>query len=128
LQPLVDALKAHVLSCPVVHADETPVAMLAPGNGKTHRAYLWAYAADAFEPLRAVVFAICRMTHYVGTSAGAVTTSDELTLGLRTPRWASYLTLSTGTFFADVPVTFFAWMSAANCATVKEVAEVTFAS
>ena len=56
LQPLVDALKAHVLSCPVVHADETPVAMLAPGNGKTHRAYLWAYAAGAFEPLRAVVY------------------------------------------------------------------------
>ncbi len=56
LQPLVDALKAHVLSCAVVHADETPVAMLAPGHGKTHRAYLWAYAAGAFEPLRAVVY------------------------------------------------------------------------
>jgi transposase len=56
LQPLVDALKAHVLSCAVVHADETPVAMLAPGNGKTHRAYLWAYAAGAFESLRAVVY------------------------------------------------------------------------
>ena len=56
LQPLVDALKAHVLRCPVVHADETPVSMLAPGTGKTHRAYLWAYAAGAFEPLRAVVY------------------------------------------------------------------------
>ena len=56
LQPLVDALKGHVLACAVVHADETPVAMLAPGKGKTHRAYLWAYAAGAFEPLRAVVY------------------------------------------------------------------------
>lgn len=56
LQPLVDALKRHVLACPVVHADETPVAMLAPGKGKAHRAYLWAYAAGAFEPLRAVVY------------------------------------------------------------------------
>lgn len=56
LQPLVDALKRHVLGCAVVHADETPVAMLAPGKGKTHRAYLWAYAAGAFEPLRAVVY------------------------------------------------------------------------
>lgn len=56
LQPLVDALKRHVLACAVVHADETPVAMLAPGKGKTHRAYLWAYAAGAFEPLRAVVY------------------------------------------------------------------------
>lgn len=26
-------------------ADETPVAMLAPGKGKTQRAYLWAFAA-----------------------------------------------------------------------------------
>jgi len=60
LQPLVDALKAQVLSCPVVHADETPVAMLAPGNGKTHRAYLWAYAAGSFEPLRAVVYDFTR--------------------------------------------------------------------
>jgi transposase len=56
LQPLVDALKAHVLRGRVVHADETPVAMLAPGTGKTHRAYLWAYASGAFEPLRAVVY------------------------------------------------------------------------
>jgi len=56
LQPLVDALKAHVLGRGVVHADETPVAMLSPGSGKTHRAYLWAYASGAFEPLRAVVY------------------------------------------------------------------------
>ena len=41
LQPLVDALKADILSHSVVHADETPVQMLKPGNGKTHRAYLW---------------------------------------------------------------------------------------
>ena len=56
LQPLVDALKAQILQCAVVHADETPVAMLAPGTGKTHRAYLWAYASGVFEPLRAVVY------------------------------------------------------------------------
>ncbi|HSW19642.1 MAG TPA: IS66 family transposase [Ramlibacter sp.] len=56
LQPLVDALKAQVLGCAVVHADETPVAMLAPGTGKTHRAYLWAYASGAFEQMRAVVY------------------------------------------------------------------------
>lgn len=56
LQPLVDALKAQILQCAVVHADETPVAMLAPGTGKTHRAYLWAYASGLFEPLKAVVY------------------------------------------------------------------------
>ncbi len=56
LQPLADALKRHVLACQVAHADETPVAMLSPGDGKTHRAYLWAYAAGVFEPLKAVVY------------------------------------------------------------------------
>lgn len=56
LQPLVDALKEQILQCAVVHADETPVAMLAPGTGKTHRAYLWAYASGLFEPLKAVVY------------------------------------------------------------------------
>ena len=59
LQPLVDALKDDVLSHSVVHADETPVAMLAPGKKKTHRAYLWAYAAGAFEDLKAVVYDFC---------------------------------------------------------------------
>lgn len=40
LQPLVDALTAELLKHDVLHADETPVAILKPGNGKTHRAYL----------------------------------------------------------------------------------------
>ena len=40
LQPLVDALKAEILTHRVLHADETPVQMLKPGKGTTHRAYL----------------------------------------------------------------------------------------
>jgi hypothetical protein len=59
LQPLVDALKAEILTHSVVHADETPVQMLKPGSGKTHRAYLWAYAAGAFEDTKAVVYDFC---------------------------------------------------------------------
>ena len=59
LQPLVEALKAEILSHSVVHADETPVQMLKPGTGKTHRAYLWAYAAGAFEESKAVVYDFC---------------------------------------------------------------------
>ena len=59
LQPLVDALKNAVLQHAVLHADETPVAMLKPGNKKTHRAYLWAYAPGAFEDLKAVVYDFC---------------------------------------------------------------------
>ena len=56
LQPLVDAVRAELLALPVLHDDETAVAMLAPGTGKTHRAYLWAYACGAFETMRAVVY------------------------------------------------------------------------
>jgi transposase len=56
LQPLVDALAAELLHQPVLHADETPVAMLKPGQGKTHRAYLWSYCTTPFNPVKAVVF------------------------------------------------------------------------
>jgi hypothetical protein len=56
LQPLVDALAAELLLHPVLHADETPVAMLKPGHGKTHRAYLWSYCTTSFNPIKAVVF------------------------------------------------------------------------
>jgi hypothetical protein len=59
LQPLVDALKAEILTHRVLHADETPVQMLKPGKGTTHRAYLWAYAPGAFEDTKAVVYDFC---------------------------------------------------------------------
>lgn len=59
LQPLADALAKLLKACPVMHADETPVQMLKPGTGKTHRAYLWAYAAGGFEGLRGVVYDFC---------------------------------------------------------------------
>jgi transposase len=56
LQPLVDALKAVMLTSQVLHADETPVAMLKPGNKKTHRAYVWTYCTTSYDALKAVVF------------------------------------------------------------------------
>ena len=56
LQPLVDALRSELLGHDVLHADETPVAMLKPGHGKTHRAYLWSYCTTRYNPTRAVVF------------------------------------------------------------------------
>ena len=59
LQPLVDALREQVLQQEVLHADETPVQMLKPGCGKTHRAYLWAYTPGRHEPLKAVVYDFC---------------------------------------------------------------------
>ena len=56
LQPLVDALREVVLEHNVVHVDETPVQMLAPGEKKTHRAYVWSYATTAFAEISAVVY------------------------------------------------------------------------
>jgi transposase len=56
LQPLVDALREVMLGRTVLHADETPVQMLMPGNGKTHRAYLWSYGTTQYDPVKAVVY------------------------------------------------------------------------
>ena len=44
--PLVDALRRHVLAGVKAHADDTPVSVLAPGNGQTKTARLWAYVRD----------------------------------------------------------------------------------
>jgi transposase len=46
LQPLVDRLTWHLLQGNTLHADETPVAQLEPGKGKTKKAYLWAYRSN----------------------------------------------------------------------------------
>jgi transposase len=56
LQPLVDALRAMLLERSVLHADETPVAMLTPGQGRTHRAYIWSYSSTQFDGMQAVVY------------------------------------------------------------------------
>lgn len=56
LMPLVQAMQAALMSRQVLHADETPVSMLSPGTGKTHRAYLWSYCTTAYDPIAAVVF------------------------------------------------------------------------
>lgn len=46
LQPLVEALGRHVMAGAVLHADDTPVPVLAPGTGKTRTGRLWAYLRD----------------------------------------------------------------------------------
>ncbi len=56
LQPLVDAMRDDLLRHRVLHADETPVAMLDPGAGKTKRAYLWSYCSTGYAAERLVVF------------------------------------------------------------------------
>jgi transposase len=46
LAPLVDEIKKHVLAASKIHADDTPVPVLAPGNGKTKTGRLWTYVRD----------------------------------------------------------------------------------
>jgi hypothetical protein len=46
LGPLVEALRRHVMSAHKLHADDTPVPVLAPGNGKTKTGRLWTYVRD----------------------------------------------------------------------------------
>ena len=46
LAPLVEVLRRHVLSATKLHADDTPVPVLAPGNGKTKMGRLWTYVRD----------------------------------------------------------------------------------
>ena len=59
LQPLVQALADELRRHVVLHADETPVAMLKPKHlrdGKTHKAYIWSYCTTSANPIKAVVF------------------------------------------------------------------------
>lgn len=44
--PLVSALRDHVLAADKIHADDTPVPVLAPGNGRTKTGRLWTYVRD----------------------------------------------------------------------------------
>jgi transposase len=44
--PLVDAIQKHVLTGPKLHADDTPMPVLSPGNGKTKTGRLWTYVRD----------------------------------------------------------------------------------
>ena len=59
LMPLYDVHREFVLSCSVVHDDETPVAMLDPGAGKTKKTYIWAYARGGFDVSPGVVYEFC---------------------------------------------------------------------
>lgn len=61
LDPLVAALRKSVLSSDVLHGDDTPVPVLAPGLGKTRTGRLWAYVHDgrphgSDQPPAAVLF------------------------------------------------------------------------
>ena len=46
LAPLVQAVRDYVMNGIKVHGDDTPIPVLAPGNGKTKTARLWTYVRD----------------------------------------------------------------------------------
>ncbi len=46
LSPLVESLRKDVMASDVLHGDDTPVPVLAPGMGKTKTARLWTYVRD----------------------------------------------------------------------------------
>jgi transposase len=56
LTPLAEAMKADLLKRAVLHADETPVSMLKPGLGHTHKAYIWSYGSTQFDASPLVVY------------------------------------------------------------------------
>ena len=56
LQPLIEAMRAQLLTRPVLHADETPVPMLKPGLRRAHRAYLWSYSSSEYDDLQMVIY------------------------------------------------------------------------
>lgn len=62
LELLYDAHKRFILSAAVLHAEETPIPLLDPGRGKAKKAYVWAYARGALDPLdphQGVIYEFC---------------------------------------------------------------------
>jgi transposase len=82
LQPLAAALKDFILGHDVLHADETPVALLAPGRGKTKKAFVWVYRTTNFVAQRAVLydFALSRSGEHpqrvLGAFGGTLVSDD----------------------------------------------------
>jgi hypothetical protein len=66
VQPLADRLAELLRQRPTLHADETPVRELDPGQGKTKRAYLWAYRSNGLDEGPPIV-----VFDYQGGRAGA---------------------------------------------------------
>lgn len=46
VDPLIEKIATHVMAGKVIHADDTPVPVLAPGSGKTKTGRFWVYLRD----------------------------------------------------------------------------------
>lgn len=81
LRPLIDALQRHVMAATKLHADDTPIPVLAPGRGKSATARLWVYVRDdrpaaqevppavwfAYSPNRKGMYPQSHLASFVGT-------------------------------------------------------------
>jgi transposase len=81
LRPLVEVIRQYVMSASKIHADDTPVPVLEPGNGKTRTGRLWTYVRDdrpagssdppavwfAYSPTRAGEFPQAHLKDFSGT-------------------------------------------------------------
>lgn len=59
LEPLFELQRRFILSCRVLHADETPLPLLDPGAGRTKKVYVWAWARSHHDPHPGVVYEFC---------------------------------------------------------------------
>jgi hypothetical protein len=46
LLPLAQLIGAHVMGAPIIHTDDTPIKVLAPGSGQTQTGWIWIYPVD----------------------------------------------------------------------------------
>jgi hypothetical protein len=46
VMPIAQMIGADVIDAPVIHTDDTPIKMLAPGHGKTRLGHIWVYLVD----------------------------------------------------------------------------------
>ncbi len=80
LQPLADRLREKLREQVCLHADETPVDTLDPGNGKTQQSYLFAYRSTAGPPIVVFDYADSRSgkhaREFLGDWRGALMVDD----------------------------------------------------
>lgn len=50
-EPIVVEMAADIKQSKMIHSDDTPVRVLAPGAKKCHRSYMWGYLGDENHPL-----------------------------------------------------------------------------
>jgi len=92
LLPLVAALKERLLSCPVLHADESPVQVLS-GCGDAQRGYIWAFSPARGQDVQAVIYEITqgRAGEHARRFLGRQPGEPEVPTALRPPAWSGHL-------------------------------------